>query len=128
FYDDSLKLERTFRYDCGIGNSLLSEKQKDTITRCSRTEQLADATERRIEETRDEKGRIRRIIYTSNKSTGYSKTESYDEKNRLVYTYERTRMDNKVYDVVTKVYRRGKLRTTRHYRESKDALGFYQSK
>lgn len=124
YYDDSLKLDKTFRYDCGIGNSLLSQKQKDTLTRCSKKEELADGTIRTIEETRDEKGRIIRTIYDYNEKEHWSETKSYDEKNRLVYTARWEKLEDGRVKTTWSRYRKGKLKHTYLFHSWKDNFGF----
>lgn len=125
YYDDSLKLDKTYRYDCGIGNSLLNEKQKDTVTRCSKKEDLGDGTIRSIEETRDEKGRIRRTIMDSNKEQKWYETRSYDARNRLVYSYRNeTRLDGKN-KTTTIFYKKGKEKQQLHALHWSDTFGFF---
>ncbi len=125
YYEDSLKLEKTFRYDCGIGNSLLSQKQKDTLTRCSKKEDLGNGTMRTIEETRDEKGRIRRVIYDYNLDQNWYETRSYDAKNRLVYTYRSETLPNGKRKVNYSLYRNGKEKRQHHSIQWMDSLGFF---
>lgn len=125
YYEDSLKLEKTFRYDCGIGNSLLSQKQKDTLTRCSKKEDLGDGTVRTIEETRDEKGRIRRVITDSNKDQKWFEVRYYDSKNRLTYTFRsETQADNKR-KVKYTLYRKGKEKKQFQSFQWIDNMGFF---
>ena len=123
YYKDSLKLEKTFRYDCGIANSLLSEKQKDTLTRCTKKEELEDGTVRRIEETRDEKGRIVRTIYDHNAAQKWSETRYYDSKNRLRSKYHREVLDNGQTKIQSTFYRKGKEKETYTSLETKDEFG-----
>jgi hypothetical protein len=125
YYEDSLKLEKTFRYDCGIGNSLLNEKQKDTLTRCSKTEDLGNGTIRTIDETRDEKGRIRRTITDSNKEQKWYEYRSYDARNRLTYSYRNeTRPDGKN-KTTTIFYKKGKEKQQLHALHWSDTFGFF---
>ncbi len=126
YYKDSLELEKTFRYDCGIGNSLLTEKQKDTVTRCSHREELADGTIRTIEETRDPKGRIIRSVNDYNKEQKWSEYRSYDAKNRLVFTSRREVISEGKVKVNTKFYHRGRLNQENVSLESTDSFKFYQ--
>jgi len=125
YYKDSLKLERTFRYDCGIGNSLLSQKQKDTVTQCSHKEELADGTVRTIYETRDEKGRIIRTVYDYNEEQKWSLTKRHDAKNRLVAMYRSDVIAEGKHKVTIERFRRGKLKYSSTSLQTKDNFGFY---
>ena len=124
YYRDSLKLQKTFRYDCGIEESLLSKKQKDTLTFCSRAEELPDGSTRTIMETRDEKGRIIRIVYTSSKDGRGHIMEKYNAKNHLIYRFETNLDDDGVRTLIyTRYSQRGKLRRKVAGRSRKDAMG-----
>lgn len=125
YYEDSLKLEKTFRYDCGIGNSLLSEKQKDTTTRCSKKEDLGDGTVRTIEETRDEKGRIRRVITDSNIDQKWYEIRSYDSKNRLTYTLRNETQSDGRKKVCYTWYKKGKEKGKHNSIQWVDNMGFF---
>ncbi|MDX5321201.1 MAG: hypothetical protein LPK45_08790 [Bacteroidota bacterium] len=124
YFKDSLKLTRTFRYDCGIGNSLLSQKQKDTLTQCTRKEELADGTQRRIEETRDEKGRIIRTVYDYNPIQKWSETRAYNAKNQIRYRVRWETVESGKHWSKYEFYRRGKARMTRTSLNWQDSFGF----
>lgn len=124
YFKDSLKLEKTFRYDCGIGNSLLKEKQKDTLTQCSRKEELADGTQRTIQETRDEKGRIVRTVMDYNPEEKWSETRQFDAKNNLIYTYRREVLAEGKTKITYQIYWKGKKRRNSTTYTEKDNFGF----
>lgn len=125
YYEDSLDLDLTYRYDCGIGSSLLTEKQKDTMTKCSRNEELPDGTFKTIEEVRDENGRVQRVVYTYNPTVDWSLTEYYNYKNKLTRSYRRDKVAEGVYKTEVTWY--GKRKPYYHLvqLESKDTMGFY---
>ncbi|MBI1223167.1 MAG: hypothetical protein GC180_11230 [Bacteroidetes bacterium] len=124
YYTDSLKLKKTFRYDCGIGNSLLKEKQKDTLTQCTRKEELADSTFREIREIRDSKGRILRSVYDYNPKFHWTESRHYDAHNNLKYVIRREMQDDGKEKVTyTRFWRKNNKRTY-VTRLSKDNFGF----
>lgn len=95
------------------------------MTRCSKKEDLGNGTLRSIEETRDEKGRIRRVITDSNKDQKWYEIRHYDSKNRLTYTLRsETRADERKKVVYTR-YHKGKEKKQHVSIQWTDNLGFF---